>query len=86
VSLLFGLHPVNTESVAWVIGRADLLPTFFMFGALALYIQAFPPEGSIGLVNRTRWILVGVSVSAFVLGLFSKESAVALKVGRLPYG
>lgn len=35
VSLLFGLHPINTESVNWISGRTDLLAGLFVF--LAFY-------------------------------------------------
>jgi Flp pilus assembly protein TadD len=78
VALLFGLHPINTEAVAWISGRTDLLGAFFTLGALALYILAFPPESSERSEARRAQPLLALSLAAFLLGLFSKESAATL--------
>jgi tetratricopeptide (TPR) repeat protein len=78
VALLFGLHPINSESVAWISGRTELLAAFFSLGSLALYIQIYPPQGSDESgTNRTR-LLWGASLLAFLLGLLSKESAATM--------
>jgi len=37
VGLLFGLHPLHVESVAWIAERKDLLSTLFVLLALAAY-------------------------------------------------
>lgn len=39
-SLLFATHPIHTEAVAAVVGRADLLCALFVFCALISYIKA----------------------------------------------
>jgi tetratricopeptide (TPR) repeat protein len=74
-SLLFALHPVQTEAVTYVSGRRDVLSTAFFFAALALYLG---PASS----SRSR---AGVGVVAFVgaplclvSGLLSKEMVVTL--------
>jgi hypothetical protein len=41
VAALFAAHPLHAESVAWIVGRADLLAHAFVFGAL---LSAFVPE------------------------------------------
>ncbi len=38
VSLLFGIHPMHVESVAWVSERKDMLVAFFYFGSLITYL------------------------------------------------
>lgn len=43
ITLLFALHPMNVESVAWVTERKDLLYTAFMLGSLLAY-QKFDSE------------------------------------------
>jgi tetratricopeptide (TPR) repeat protein len=39
VALLFGLHPLRVESVAWVTERKDVLYGFFYLGALLSYLR-----------------------------------------------
>ena len=39
-ALLFATHPIHTEAVAGVVGRADLLCALFVFCALLAYIRA----------------------------------------------
>jgi len=38
VALLFGIHPMHVESVAWVSERKDVLYTFFFLGSLVSYL------------------------------------------------
>jgi hypothetical protein len=38
--LVFGVHPVHTESVVGVVSRADLLCTLFFIGGLVVYLRA----------------------------------------------
>jgi tetratricopeptide (TPR) repeat protein len=85
VALLFGLHPINTEVVAWISGRGDLLGTFFFLGALVLYMRAYPPERAReSQVRIPRWI-VGAGLLAFMLGLLAKESVATLVVVLVLY-
>jgi tetratricopeptide (TPR) repeat protein len=69
---LWAVHPVLTESVANIAGRADLLAAMAVLTGLLLYarITAAPTE-------RWRWLVAGLFAAA-VLGMFSKESAVVL--------
>ena len=39
-ALLFALHPVQTESVAWVAGRRDVLSALFYLAATVWYLRA----------------------------------------------
>jgi Tfp pilus assembly protein PilF len=67
-SMLFALHPLQTESVAWVAGRNDVLLGFFVTVMLLSYLYYRENVGS------KRLYLI-VSVVAFTFALFTKESA-----------
>jgi len=48
--LLFGLHPMRVESVAWVTERRDVLSTAFLLAAVLLYLRyTRDPRGSRGI-------------------------------------
>ena len=38
-ALLFAIHPMNVEAVAWITGRGDLLYAGFFFGGLIAYVH-----------------------------------------------
>jgi protein O-mannosyl-transferase len=71
VALLFAIHPMHTESVAWVSSRKDLLySVFFLSGLIAhTYHQATETKA------RSIRIWVGVFV-LFVLACLSKPAAI----------
>src|SRR6266436_850512 len=58
---LFALHPIHTEAVTSIVGRAELLAAGFLLAAWILHLR-----------NREIAALI-----CFVLALLSKESAVA---------
>jgi tetratricopeptide (TPR) repeat protein len=68
-ALLFAVHPVHAEAVAWVSGRNDLLVTLFTTAAFVGYLR----------VRSGRGLLTGAAtLAAYVLGVLSKESAAVL--------
>lgn len=64
--LIFAVHPLHTEAVAYISGRADMMSAAAIFGALCFVILSFREE-------KIFWGLAGASV-CFVAGLLSKES------------
>ena len=70
-AVLFALHPVHTEAVAWVSGRADLLTATLFLSAWVLYLRA---TQSTPLRHAP---LLG-SLLVFGLALLSKEHALML--------
>jgi len=69
---LFAVHPVNTEAVTNIVGRADLLATLsILFGGWC-YLRAAVVEG-----RRKWWWLATVGASA-CLGVLAKESGVMI--------
>lgn len=68
-ALLFGIHPMRVESVAWVTERKDVLYGFFYLLALLAYIRYIVSD------KKAYFLLAFV---LFVLSLLSKGQAVAL--------
>lgn len=70
-ALLFGIHTLHVESVAWIAERKDVLYTFFFLAGLLSYIK-YTDNLKIG-----RYILTFL---LFFLSLLSKGQAVSLAV------
>lgn len=68
-SALFALHPINTEAVAWIAARKDILSGFLFFASFALYLKFSESE------KRRDYIL---SIVTFALALGAKVSVVFL--------
>jgi tetratricopeptide (TPR) repeat protein len=71
-ALLFGVHPVTTEAVTNVVGRADLLATAGVLAGILCWAHARHASGL-----RRIAILVALAVSA-AIGLLGKETGVVL--------
>jgi protein O-mannosyl-transferase len=72
IALLWAVHPVLTESVTNIVGRADLLAALAVLSGFFLYLKSAETTGA-----RRAASLGGLAV-ATVFGVFSKESAVVL--------
>jgi protein O-mannosyl-transferase len=75
-ALIFGIHPMRVESVAWITERKDVLFGAFFLGALLLYIRYL--DGGRKSVRLIGWILL-----LFALSLLSKIQAVTLPLSML---
>ncbi len=69
-ALLFGIHPLHVESVAWIAERKDVLYTMFYLAALCAYL--------LYLKGKKRFY--GIAIALFVLSLLSKAMAAPLAV------
>lgn len=78
-ALLFLIHPMATETVTYISGRASGLMAFFYLFAFFLYIKASEHPDA---VTPRRLYLTG-SVLALVLSLCSKETAVTFPLALL---
>src|SRR5688572_8201415 len=74
-ALLFGIHPMRVESVAWVTERKDVLFGAFFLSALWFYIQYVKT----GYAKKYFYAAMGL----FVFALFSKIQAVSLPLTML---
>jgi tetratricopeptide (TPR) repeat protein len=72
LAALWALHPLLTESVTNVVGRADLLAAFGVLAGLLCYTRGVAASGW----RRAAWLAAAAASSA--VGIFSKESAIVV--------
>ncbi|MBU0617154.1 MAG: tetratricopeptide repeat protein [Planctomycetes bacterium] len=70
-ALIFAVHPVNVESVAWITQRKNLLSLLFFLVAVLWYLR---------FDDCRRWAWYGAAVVAFLLAMLSKGAVVTLPV------
>lgn len=75
-ALLFGIHPMRVESVAWVTERKDVLLGVFYFSAIYTYIKYIVSKG-----KAKKYFIY--TIGLFVIALFSKIQAVSLPLSML---
>lgn len=73
-ALIFGIHPLRVESVAWITERKDVLNGIFSLGALLCYLGYTRKMGG----ESGRWWYYGASLACFVCSLMVKPVSVAL--------
>jgi Tfp pilus assembly protein PilF len=78
-SAIFALHPIHTESVAWVSGVTDLDLALFYLGTFWFFLASARPEGA-----RSEWMQLGM-VGCFILALLSKEQAATLPLTAMVF-
>ncbi|MEI7725576.1 MAG: tetratricopeptide repeat protein [bacterium] len=66
-ALMFAVHPMHVESVAWISERKDVLYTFFYLAGLISYII---------YVDRRKTIYLASAVGLYLIAALSKPSAV----------
>ncbi len=72
-SLLFGLHPLHVESVAWVSERKDVLYAFFYLLSVLSYLKYIS-----AVPKKAIYPYYTAALSFFLLSLMSKPMAVSL--------
>lgn len=75
-ALLYGVHPMGVESVAWASERKDVLYAFFYLASILAYLNY-----TSGTTRRNAWL--AASLGLFVLSLLSKIQAVSLPLALL---
>ena len=79
MALLWAVHPLLTESVTNIVGRADLLAAFGVLAGVLIHIHA----GSLRGGRRLAWLITLALVAG--IGIFSKESAIVILAAMLLY-
>ena len=73
-ALIFALHPVNVESVAWIAEQKNTLSTVFYLLAMLAYLR---------FDQQRRWPLYFVALGWFILALLSKSVTATLPAALL---
>lgn len=71
LAALWAVHPLGTEAVTNIVGRADLLAACGVLASFYAYLAAGDAGGG------RRWVWMALSVTAMTVAVFSKESAIA---------
>jgi protein O-mannosyl-transferase len=79
LAAIWGLHPLMTEGVTNIIGRADLLAALGILAGLLCHVRATVGDGW----RKAGWLTALTFSQA--IGLFSKESGVVLPALMLSY-
>ena len=69
---IWAVVPLSSEAVTNIVGRADLMAAFGVIAGLLCYLEARATSGT----RRRAWLLGLMAATA--VGVFSKESAVAI--------
>ncbi|MEX2115115.1 MAG: hypothetical protein WD845_18115 [Pirellulales bacterium] len=84
-ALIFGIHPVHVESVAWITERKNVLSGVCYLASLLAYLQFDErdraPEDS--QQHQRRWRYYALAVILFVAALLSKTVTASLPVAIL---
>ena len=75
-TILFALHPVHTEAVAWISGRTDSLSCTFFFASFIYYLNYSRFQSSKNL---------SLTLLFYLLALLSKEMAITLPAAIIIY-
>jgi dolichyl-phosphate-mannose--protein O-mannosyl transferase len=71
LSLIFSVHPVLSQAVAWIPGRNDMLLVLFFFASAILTID---------YLHKPGWLLFAGQLMFLLLALFTKETGVIIPV------
>ena len=73
---LFALHPLRSESVAWICGLTDVLLALLVLPSCYLYVQ---------YRESRKWKYLAGSLGFYLLAVFAKEPALALFIFFIAY-
>ncbi len=80
-ALFFAVHPVHTESIAFIKNRADILACLFFLMAFICFIRSFYQNK-----KGSRLLIFMAAIVSFALAILSKETALVLPAVLVFYG
>jgi len=79
---LFGVHPINTEAVTYVAGRADSLYLLFFLASFILFLRILEVLKE---YKRIDYVSYALSISFYALSILSKEIGLILPLFFILY-
>ncbi|XP_068085342.1 protein O-mannosyl-transferase TMTC2 [Anabrus simplex] len=76
--LLFAAHPIHTEAVAGVVGRADLLACVFYLLSFLCYVSHVRNRDQSLTHDRRQWLSLAACVLLAATAILSKETGVTV--------
>ena len=78
-ALFFAVHPLQVETVTWILGREMAVAGFFFFLTLLCYLKAAESEAR----GRSRWHWLSAAWILYMMSLLGKEAAMTLPFALL---
>lgn len=75
-ALFFAVHPIHTDAVDSIVGRAEVMYALFFLLSFLAYVKAAQPK-------HTHWPMFALSTGLCVLSTLSKEIGI-MALGKLP--
>ncbi len=82
-ALIFAVHPVHVESVAWITERKNVLSGFFYLASMLVFLRYAEGSPDLSRPIHRSVALYGVGLLLFFMALLSKTVAVTLPVALL---
>jgi len=82
-AVLFLCHPLQTESVVYIMGRSEVFSATFYLAGFFLFQSCFE-NGRIGIATKILWVLP-LLVALFILGFSVKQTLITLPAVLLLY-
>jgi len=76
-ALLFGIHPMHVESVAWAAGRKDIIYGLFYMLSLTAYVMY---TRRLAEDKRSAWAWYSATIVLFTISLLAKAVGVTLPI------
>ena len=74
--VIFAVLPGQVESVVWITGRVDSMPTFFYFATFLAYVH---------WRQHHRWSAYAAALALFFVALFSKQNTITMTATLAAY-
>lgn len=78
-AMLFAIHPLRVESVAWITERRDVLSGLFFLLTILCYLKGVTPDNTAS--RRRPWMFSALSF--YCLSLLSKATGITLPVALI---